>query len=232
MNWDAPAKPADLTETRLIDAFLDGTFPPESHLPAERELAQQLGVTRPTLREALQRLARDGWIEINHGRPTRVRAFWQEGSLGVLNGLAGRLQMVPADFVPNLLQIRTLLAPTYAFMAVQNHPEKVQQALHRCLQNQADAVDFARADWDLHRNLTIASGNPVFTLILNGFTDLYVSAATPYFENEQARRLSLSFYQDFQKALDNQDPQAAQVLTSRVMQVTADLWISLTGAAA
>ena len=54
----------------------------------ERELAGQLGVTRPTLREALQRMARDGWIKIQHGRSTRVRNFWREGNLGVLSGIA------------------------------------------------------------------------------------------------------------------------------------------------
>jgi len=230
MNWDAPQKPADLTEARLIEAFLDGTFPPDTHLPAERELAQMLGVTRPTLREALQRLCRDGWIEISQGRPTRVRAIWTEGSLGVLNGLASRPQSLPADFIPNLLQIRALMAPTYAFQALQNQPQQVLQALEPCLQNLSDPAEFARADWDLHRVLTIASGNPVFTLILNGFTDLYARAATRYFEHENARQLSMTYYKEMQQAVMHRDPHAAQAATERVMQETTKLWISLTGA--
>ena len=82
MNWNAPEKPAEFAENRLIQAIISGHFPINSNLPAERELAAQLGVTRPTLREALQRIARDGWIEIRHGKPTRVRNYWQEGNLG------------------------------------------------------------------------------------------------------------------------------------------------------
>ena len=70
MDWELPLRPAELAENRLIDAIVDGDFPINATLPPERELAQQLGVTRPTLREALQRLARDGWIEIHHGRRT------------------------------------------------------------------------------------------------------------------------------------------------------------------
>ncbi|NLC12537.1 MAG: GntR family transcriptional regulator, partial [Chloroflexi bacterium] len=53
-----PQKPTDLAEKQLLAAILDGSFPIGSLLPPERELAQSLGITRPTLREALQRLAR------------------------------------------------------------------------------------------------------------------------------------------------------------------------------
>jgi DNA-binding FadR family transcriptional regulator len=48
MNWETRPKPADLAESRLIVAILDGHFPIGDTLPAERELATQLGVTRPT----------------------------------------------------------------------------------------------------------------------------------------------------------------------------------------
>ncbi len=122
MNWSVPEKPAELTENRLVAAFLDGTFPVESSLPAERELALQLGVTRPTLREALQRLARDGWIEIRQGKPTRVRNYWQEGNLAVLAAIARRRQNLPANFVPDLLSVRILLAPAYARLAIERAP--------------------------------------------------------------------------------------------------------------
>ncbi len=122
MNWSVPDKPAELTENRLVAAFLDGTFPVDSNLPAERELALQLGVTRPTLREALQRLARDGWIEIRQGKPTRVRNYWQEGNLAVLAAIARRRQDLPANFVPDLLSVRILLAPAYARLAIERTP--------------------------------------------------------------------------------------------------------------
>ncbi len=49
MNWDTPPKPAELAESRLIEAILKGQFPIGSTLPAERDLAFRLGVTRPYL---------------------------------------------------------------------------------------------------------------------------------------------------------------------------------------
>ncbi len=70
-------RPSEHAESALVDAILDGEFPPGSVLPGERSLATQLGVTRPTLREAIQRLARDGWLTVAHGKPTVVNNFWQ-----------------------------------------------------------------------------------------------------------------------------------------------------------
>jgi GntR family negative regulator for fad regulon and positive regulator of fabA len=75
MDWQPVQKPAEMAETRLLEAILSGHFPINSNLPGERELAEQIGVTRPTLREALQRLARDGWLDIQQDKPTRVRDY-------------------------------------------------------------------------------------------------------------------------------------------------------------
>ena len=74
-QWKPIQKPGEIVESRLVDAVLNGIFPINSHLPGERELAESLGVTRPTLREALQLLACDGGFEIYHGKPTRVRDY-------------------------------------------------------------------------------------------------------------------------------------------------------------
>src|SRR5512139_3356808 len=131
MNWELPLRPAELVENRLINAIVDGDFPINSVLPPERELAQRLGVTRPTLREALQRLARDGWIEIHHGKSTRVRDYWHEGNLAVLGTIARYQDHVPPDFVPNLLQIRELLAPTYARLAIKRAAKPLAKFLER-----------------------------------------------------------------------------------------------------
>jgi len=80
MDWQPVQKPAEMAESRLLEAILSGHFPINSNLPGERELAAQIGVTRPTLREALQRLARDGWLDIQHGKPTRVRDYWRRAA--------------------------------------------------------------------------------------------------------------------------------------------------------
>ena len=224
MNWDAPLKPAELTENRIIEAILDGNFPIDSTLPAERELASHLGVTRPTLREALQRLARDGWVEIQHGRPTRVCDFWREGNLGVLGAIAQHREHTPPDFVPNLLSVRLLMAPAYTRAAIELHHQEVASLLEGYMDLEDNPQTYAKADWELHQNLTILSGNPVFTLILNGFRDLYHNMALIYFAKPETREHSHTFYLDLREAALAQDIDAAEAVTHAVMQKSLDLW--------
>ena len=225
MDWSIPQKPAEITENRLIEAILEGHFPISSHLPAERDLAAQLGVTRPTLREALQRLGRDGWVEIRQGRPTRVRDYWHEGSLGVLGAIARHTRHVPPDFVPNLLLVRELLAPAYTRLAVELEPGHIQEFLTASFLLNDEASAFALFDWQLHHTLTIASGNPIFTLILNGFRELYQPMACIYFQSPVARGSSRAFYRELEKAARQKDAQAAEEITRQVMVESLELWL-------
>jgi GntR family transcriptional regulator, negative regulator for fad regulon and positive regulator of fabA len=226
MDWELPLRPAELVENRLINAIIDGDFPINSNLPPERELAQRLGVTRPTLREALQRLARDGWIEIHHGRSTRVRDYWHEGNLAVLGTIARFQDHVPPDFVPNLLHVRELLAPAYARLAVKRSAKKLTKFLEG-YSGLIDAPDaFAQADWALHQYLTIESGNPIFTLILNGFKELYPQMAGLYFTPPKARARSRRFYADLCTAAQARDPDRAEAVTREMMQDSLELWKS------
>ncbi len=94
-NWTAPQRPNNYAESSLISAILDGDFPPGSTLPGERTLAVELGVTRPTLREAIQRLTRDGWLTVQHGKATQVNDIWHDGGLNVLSALVNYPDHLP-----------------------------------------------------------------------------------------------------------------------------------------
>ena len=79
--------PAGFAEEYIVDSIWNDRFPPGSILPAERELSELIGVTRTTLREVLQRLARDGWLTIQHGKPTRVNNYWDTCGVNILSTL-------------------------------------------------------------------------------------------------------------------------------------------------
>jgi GntR family negative regulator for fad regulon and positive regulator of fabA len=225
--WTAPEKPAQLCESRLVAAILDGTFAVNSNLPAERALAARLGVTRPTLREVLQRLARDGWLEIHHGRPTRVRDYWREGNLVVLAAIAQHSADIPADFAANMLTVRQLLAPEYTRLAVAHAPGQVLAALQPCLALNDDPAAFTEADWRLQLALAHLSGNPVFTLIYNSFSNLYQMLGVVYFGIAENRDLSRDFYRDLLTCAQNGDADCAGALVGRVMQLSRERWMQI-----
>lgn len=226
-DWPFIPKPAEMAENRLVEAILDGSFPPNSTLPPERDLAAMLGVTRPTLREALQRLSRDGWLEIRHGKPTRVTDYFHEGSLGILNTLAHHPDNLPADFIPDLLRFRIDLAPTYTREAIRNHPQQVHAFLET-IQSLSDSAEaFAEADVNLHATLTALSGNCIFPLIYNGFAQLSLIMGKAYFSDQPARERSRRFYKELLDLSKIPNPNQAELITREVMMDSLNFWLKM-----
>lgn len=223
-NHTPPQRPAAYAEQSLIHAILSGEYPPGAALPAEREMAARLGITRPTLREVLQRLERDGWLSIHHGKTTRVNNYWQDGGLNVLSAMVRSGQPLPENFVPNLLAVRLVMAPAYTRLAVEKSPALVLACLEEMPTPKEDAAIYAAFDWRLHHTLTIASKNPIYTLILNGFSGFYEQMACLYFGAPQARQASHAFYTDLQATAQAGEPAQAEDLTRSVMQASLKLW--------
>ena len=215
--------PAPNRSCRRI-AILDGVYPPGETLPGERDLAGQLGVTRPTLREALRRLEQDGWLTIHQGKATRVNDFWREGGPNILTAMVRYGDHLPRGFVSNLLEVRSLLAPAYTAAAVQRNTAAVVELL-RAHETIADTpAAFAAFDWRLHHELTVLSGNPIYTLILNGFAGFYEEAAERYFLRSEARAVSRNFYERLLLAARAADTEAAEAVSRSVMEQSIQLW--------
>lgn len=223
-QWHRVQRPAEIAEQRLLEAILSGRFAINSTLPGERDLAAQIGVTRPTLREALQRLARDGWLEIQHGKPTRVRDYWQEGNMGVLSVLAQMPGQQTADFVAHLLEIRVLLAPTYTRQAMEQASPEIVALLEGQSYVEDNPAAFAHADWELHHLLTLRAANPIFRLLLNSFQNLYQLMGERYFVSAENRNRSRTYYAELLSCARESDYLGAERLTRQVMEESLMLW--------
>ncbi|WP_372871838.1 fatty acid metabolism transcriptional regulator FadR [Shewanella sp.] len=186
--------PASFAEKYIVRSIWENKFPPGSILPAERELSELIGVTRTTLREVLQRLARDGWLTIQHGKPTRVNNFWETSGLNILETIA---DLNPEGFpvlVDQLLSARTNVSAIYFRGAVRHNPDTAVEVLGK-IHGMPDTPEaYADFDYDLHHTLAFSSGNPLYVLILNGFKGLYSRVGRYYFSSAEARKLALDFY--------------------------------------
>lgn len=187
--------PAGFAEQYIVESIWNGGFPPGSILPAERELSELIGVTRTTLREVLQRLARDGWLTIKHGKPTKVNNFWETSSLNILETLAQLDQEGIPDLVDNLMSARTNISAIYIRGAIKNNPEKAIELIKAYENVEDNGEAFAEFDYKLNKELVVASGNSIYLLILNGFKGLYSRLGALYFSHPKGREISRVYYQ-------------------------------------
>jgi len=84
----------------LEEAIEAGTYRPGSRLPSEAELAEQLAVSRPTLRESLRLLEERGMILRRHGRGTFVRERPIQKELNRNFGITGMIRA--AGYAPSV----------------------------------------------------------------------------------------------------------------------------------
>ncbi|WP_218311403.1 fatty acid metabolism transcriptional regulator FadR [Alteromonas antoniana] len=188
--------PAGFAEEYIVESIWSGRFPPGTILPAERELSELIGVTRTTLREVLQRLARDGWLTIQHGKPTKVNNFWETCGLNILETLARLDQEGIPELVDNLLAARTNLSAVFIRGAIRNNPEASAEIIARYKDVEEDGMAFAQFDYQMNHDLALASNNNVFVLMMNGFRGLYSRIGGYFFSHESARNVAREFYQE------------------------------------
>lgn len=187
--------PAGFAEEYIVKSIWNGGFPPGSILPAERELSELIGVTRTTLREVLQRLARDGWLTIKHGKPTKVNNFWETSGLNILGTLVQLDQEGIPALVDNLLSARTNISAIYVRGALKNNPEKTIELLSGYKDIEDTGEAYAEFDYQLNKELVVASGNSIYLLVLNGFRGLYSRIGSLYFANPKGREISRDYYE-------------------------------------
>ncbi|WDP87062.1 MAG: GntR family transcriptional regulator [Desulfobacter sp.] len=221
-QMEKPLKPAEFAERKILEAILDRSYEPGDALPGERVLAQSLGVTRPTLRETLQRLAREGWVTIAHGKPTRVNDYLSQGGLGILTTLAKYGDYLSWDMVLHLLKARCMILPGAARQAVENDPMAIVEFLDTGLPTSLDPASFARFDWELQTLMVKTAKNPVLIMIFNDFARVYHLLGEGYFMMKKAEKSSRQYYSDLKMAIEKGED--VYGLVESAMVQAHDLW--------
>ena len=152
---------------QLAQLIASGEFPAGSRLPAERELAVSLGVSRTSVREAIISLEMSGLVEVRVGTGIFVTAR-PETTTTRANRDAG-----PGPF--ELLAARKLVEGEVAALAASVASAGDADALRRSVDHMAAHVDDFAAreseDRDFHLRLAKATGNSSLELVVEGLWD-------------------------------------------------------------
>jgi len=109
---------------RFEELILSGKIKIGQKLPSERELALQLGVSRPVVHEGLVELASRGMVSLKPRFGATVNDYRKEGSITLLASLIGYQKgKLEPELLESLLQMRQLLEPAFARFAAQNRTQ-------------------------------------------------------------------------------------------------------------
>jgi GntR family transcriptional repressor for pyruvate dehydrogenase complex len=210
-----------------------GEYPPGSYLPAERELSQQFGVSRTSLREALIALEVVGLVKVRvgdgvivTGKPSTQSTPPQamdQAMRGMPWELDPELEAEPADFnaeVPpfSLLQARRLVEPEAAALAAENASGEqlagIREALARNIDDNRKGSTTHPGDRLLHVRIADASGNPAYALLIrhllgHKYGAMFQRLQTLYTTKDMPRR-SEREHEAIVEAICARDPAAAR----------------------
>lgn len=155
------AKPgaADIAATMRRE-ISKGVLRQHDRLPAERRLAQEYGVARNTVREALTRLEQEGFVEIRPGSGTYV-VFQPEEPSNKAIEQANPLELIDARFAlePHICRLCVLHGRRADFDRLDDLCARMEAAVD-------DPVDFAEADTEFHRVLAETTGNKLLIWVI------------------------------------------------------------------
>ncbi len=177
-------KISDIVMAELEAMVLDGTFKPGDKLPPERELAKQFEVSRPSLREGLQKLEAKGILESRHGGGTYVT---KDLGKSFTDPLFSLLEGHP-EFKYDLLEFRHALEGLSAYYAALRGTEADRAIIRRryeeliTLHERQDPVAEARADAAFHLAIAEAAHNVVLLHTMRALFALLEASIVASFE--------------------------------------------------
>jgi GntR family transcriptional repressor for pyruvate dehydrogenase complex len=142
-------------------------------LPSEHDLAEQYGVSRNVIREALKRLKEHGLVIIRTGSGTYVS---QPTTEPVAQALRRLLRHTSEHYnITHFYEVRRMLEPESTYLAAERATEKdiarIRAALQSMERNREDSVAWTNADLDFHLAIASASHNPLVNSLLEPLTD-------------------------------------------------------------
>lgn len=196
---------------RIEQQILTGVLKPGDRLCSERDLARQFGVSRATVRCAVEALRAKGLVETRSGRGTRVSNRTSQVMRYSLDFMS---KIGQAQGLKRLAELRELLEPEIAALAAaraQKHQlAQITEALASLECAQEYPEHYADAELRFHVSLAEAAGNPLLTCLVDSIVTLLREERMRLFSSAQVPRRGNAHCLRIVKAIEQRRPEVAR----------------------
>jgi GntR family transcriptional repressor for pyruvate dehydrogenase complex len=208
----------DQIAARVISLITERHLNPGDRLPPERELAQAMGVSRSSLREALRALSLLGVTEMRQGDGTYLTALDPDALMrpfGLVLALSdGQLQ--------ELFEARRVIEPGLAALAAERIDEPTLDALRACVRDAAAAIGdeeaFMRADLALHGLIARAASNSILWHVIGSISGMGVASRRRTTSLPGVQQQTVEDHRAIVAALEARDPETAAAAMLRHLE--------------
>lgn len=207
---------------QLRQLIESGEYAPGARLPTERELASQLHISRPTVREALIALEVEGRVNIRMGSGIYVTdAELALPKVTPADGVEGPFELLRArEFIEGAIAAEAALKPEPA------HIEKLDEILQR-MQGLPEGRDpMIAVDREFHTTIAAMLGNAVLERFVGELFDQRINPfferLSAYFEDDTTWKSAASEHQAVRDAIAAADPAGAKAAMERHLRASQE----------
>jgi len=209
-------------------SVLDGTLKPGDQLPAERELAQRLGVSRTAVREAVKALREKGLVEAYSGRGTFVTDGTSQAARQSFDLM---VKIGQQEGSPHLAELRLILEPGIAALAADRVKDEDLAAMREAVavmeRSQKDPEAYIEADLDFHLALAEAVANPLILSLIDSIVGLLRQQRIKIFNVEGGPQRGQVHHKRILEGVERRDPEMARAaMRAHLEQVRQDSQVS------
>jgi len=211
---------------RQIERLILKKLQPGDKLPSERELAEMLGVSRSSIRDAIRSLELMGLVEPRQGAGTIVCEVSAESLVNPLSNLLVRQRQQ----VSELLDFRKMLEPPLAARAATHASDEEVAEMEEILRRQDEKLRLGRLaieeDSEFHYCVAMASGNSVVLKVLDILMDLLRETRERSLQLDGRPAKSLAGHRRILAAIKRHDGEAAKAAMRRHIEDIEEIVLS------
>ncbi|WP_043442758.1 FadR/GntR family transcriptional regulator [Arthrobacter sp. L77] len=205
---------------QLLGYIESAKLRPGDLLPAERDLAERLGVSRATLAQALVALEVLGVIDVQHGTGAVLRH--RASVATVIKGLREHRSRLP-----DIVEARSTLEVRLAALAAERRTDEDLAAIDRALDEMRAEIDDggrgARGDELFHQAVTAAAHSPVLAQLMAFIGEMVLETRLESLAQPGRPEQSLASHRSILEAVRAQDPVAAAAAMQRHIELVSDV---------
>lgn len=209
---------------QIEETILKGDLKAGDQLPAERDLAEQFGVSRTAVREAVKALREKGLVEAYTGRGTFVT---NGTSHAIRQSLDLMVRIGQPEGAAYLGEVREILEPEIAALAAARAEEQhlgiMREAVRVMDESLHDAERFIEADLDFHLALAEAAANPIILSLIDSIVGLLREQRLRTFQSANGPQRGQHCHRRILEAVETRNAEGARIeMRAHLQQVRED----------
>ncbi len=206
--------------SQLKKQLMDGVWKTGEKIPSENELCASFGVSRVTVRAAIQQLEILGLVETKHGGGTFVRDY---SSMNAMTDLHSLMQIGKNQDIITVLEFRKIIEKGTIGLAVARVTDEDIRDLedtYAALLASTDAPEaFAKADYAFHYRIAQIAHNPIIAKVYDVIDEI-LSSAMVDIVRLLGSEMGLKYHRKLIDALKSGDKAACEELMEAHIEVT------------